>query len=433
MNQQLHTEITGKAQAKFHHFIGKFNDGFTVPEYKAIRDISYGILASGSTIVYQSARELKEKTRPKKTAERFYRNLKRPDFDARIRERLMELQCRKFHRDTLIIVDDSDIVKRYATKMAGIKPVRDGSSGETAPGYDLVNFVACQPNGGNCELLPLSSDLVSRGIEPDSLRNLHFDRINDITVHSGNRGIFVFDRGFDSRRVIDELVKNDNAFIIRSMEQRHFDVNGTLKSIREIRRETPLPYRVEGAKPGSWFECGIQPVRIRLSDHPGKSAPMAELYLVLARHRNHRNNRNGWFSFLCRFPNQHPSLEDVVHKTLSSYRLRWKIEETHRHVKQDFGWEMMQLMSYTGLKNLNVLLWLALAFLYSLKKDIIKFAASFPRIIEPEKGLRFFCESFVYYRLAHATKELFRGWMRYDTGPYRGRYHDLLQLRVTFP
>lgn len=43
----------------------------------------------------------------------------------------------------------------------------------------------------------------------------------------------------------------------------------------------------------------------------------------------------------------------IIEKALRGYRLRWKIEEFHRHVKQEFHWEEMQLMSYIGLNPNN--------------------------------------------------------------------------------
>jgi hypothetical protein len=33
--------------------------------------------------------------------------------------------------------------------------------------------------------------------------------------------------------------------------------------------------------------------------------------------------------------------------------MRWKIEEMHKHVKQAYQWEMIQLSSYTRLQNMN--------------------------------------------------------------------------------
>ena len=70
-------EMAKSTQGIFYHFFDFFREGSSLPEFKAIRSLSRGILASGCTSVHRSACELHEDTRPQKTAERLYRNLKR--------------------------------------------------------------------------------------------------------------------------------------------------------------------------------------------------------------------------------------------------------------------------------------------------------------------------------------------------------------------
>jgi len=64
------------------------------------------------------------------------------------------------------------------------------------------------------------------------------------------------------------------------------------------------------------------------------------------------------------------------------YRFRWKIKEVNKHVKQEYGWEKMQLMSYVGLKNMNQLLLLAMCYVYSLKSYAHQLLHSFPNIMK---------------------------------------------------
>ncbi len=65
--------IAQTAQVRFHQFLDQFKEQFTLPEFKAIRDITRGILSSGSVIDNQIAKDLNEKTTVKKTAERCYK------------------------------------------------------------------------------------------------------------------------------------------------------------------------------------------------------------------------------------------------------------------------------------------------------------------------------------------------------------------------
>ena len=421
-------KIAQNTQVKFHQFLDQFKENFTLPEFKAIRDITRGILSSGSVIVNQIAKELNEKTTVKKTAERCYRNLKHRNLHERLSTQMIEQQSRQFDHETLIIVDESDIVKSSATKMEGLNRVRDGSTGKhDSWGYDLLIIVAYRKQNNGYKMLPVSSDLFSDSREADALSNILYDRIDEITINSGNKGVFVFDRGFDSRDLINHLVSNENSFIIRGVGKRNVIVDHLELPFTQVCKAIPLLYRHPGVRNDQWFECGIQRVKVRTHPHPRKHAPSVEVWLVKACHRNNRDKRQGYFYFLCDFPNQHLTEAEIIHKALSSYKLRWLIEQAHRHIKQDYGWEAMQLMSYAGLKNLNSILWLALCFLYDQKDFIIKWAEAYPRQFgQYRKRLKKLFE-FVYTALMKAVKKAFAAWTKYD---YGARDHEPMQLKI---
>lgn len=84
----------------------------------------------------------------------------------------MDLVCPKLKKDTLIIVDESDIEKPYAKKMEGCKLVRNGSKGTETMGYNLLNIVACLENDRGYQLLPIISDLISTDLELDSIKGI---------------------------------------------------------------------------------------------------------------------------------------------------------------------------------------------------------------------------------------------------------------------
>lgn len=53
-------------QVKFHQYLYQIKDHFSLPEFKAVRDITRGILSSGSVIVNQRARAIPDPTTHKK-------------------------------------------------------------------------------------------------------------------------------------------------------------------------------------------------------------------------------------------------------------------------------------------------------------------------------------------------------------------------------
>jgi len=342
-------QITTKQnlQVKFHQMLAKLKPYFSLPEFKHIHDMSLGIIKSKSVIPNQIAQHLGEDISQKKTCERLYRNLRRKDLGERLQRFIIEEQSKGLNTETAIIVDDSDIIKAKAKKMEGLKKVRDGSTGAVNQnGYDLVNIIACQPQSEGYRIKPISSDLVSREVEVDSMIQITQDRIVDIIVASGNRGVYVFDRGYDSRHMFAFLQEHGCAFIVRSMADRGLIVNGTEMDFSSVAGSVKRNITAYSKTGDDTFTCGAKRVKIRLDGHPKKSPTTLEAWLVVARYVPKNNkSKAGFFYFLCDFPDQDLSIEQIIHKVLGMYNLRWKIEEVHSHVKQDYGWENMQLMS----------------------------------------------------------------------------------------
>jgi hypothetical protein len=418
-------------QVKLHYFLRRFKSGFTLPEYKHIHDICLGIIKSQSVIANQIAQNLGEDISLKKTCERLYRNLRRKGLGDKLQHLIIEIQSKGLNSDTAIIVDDSDIIKTKAMKMEGIKKVRDGSTGGVdRNGYDLVNIIACTPDEQGYQIKPLSSDIVSRKIESDSLIQITQDRIVEVIVASRNRGVYVFDRGYDSRHMYAFLKEHSCDFIIRSVGERGLIVDGVEHSFDTVARSVERKLLVRSESDAKSFRCGSKRVQIRLDGHPTKHPQTMDAWLVVARYASKHNGKAGFFYFLCDFPNQDLSAEQVVSKAIHMYRLRWKIEEVHRHIKQDFGWEKMQLMSYTGLKNMNQMLLLTMCYLYSLKSYAPTLLLNFPNIMQYSNRLWKQVYDFVYYRITKLLSHCFAHVTRYNILEYGGKWTDYQQLII---
>lgn len=171
----------------------------------------------------------------KDICKRFRRHLPKGDFGNKIAQNCLSHQCGKIKKDTIICVDTSDIVKKEATKMEGLKYmyIRDGSKGSQSPGYDTLNMIVFDLDKQG--IIPLSSDLFSSLMEQDSLKDKVYDRINDIQYFTQNKGISVYDRGFDDRKFINYLFRNAARFVIRSMMNRLL-----LFNLKEIPRLNPI-------------------------------------------------------------------------------------------------------------------------------------------------------------------------------------------------
>ena len=282
------------------------------------------------------------------------------------------------------------------------------------------------------QILPLCSEIYSKEIETDTKANITFDRLNDITVFSNNKGIFVFDRGGDSRINIEQLSSNENDYIIRSMGRRGLIVNDQELNFKQVCKSVKLNYELPGKKKGTKLLCGIKRVKIRLDPYPKKHPTTTDTWLIVSRHKSEKGKLGGFFYLLCDLPHHQLSLDEIISKALESYRLRWKIEELHRQVKQDYGWEDMQLLSYVGLKNLNTILWIVISFMYSLKKIILQLAEAFPSFLLDKKNNLNILYGFVYYRLSKLVKKVFSELSRYKKIKFKNYYHNQLQMKVNF-
>jgi hypothetical protein len=130
--------------------------------------------------------------------------------------------------------------------------------------------------------------------------------------------------------------------------------------------------------------CSTKRIRVRTDGHPSSKANGVEVSLVVVRKykKNDQSSQIGKdFYLLCDFADKDMSNMEIIQRSLTAYRKRWKIENVFRQMKQDYRWEKMRVSSYTKLKNLNTLMILSLYFVYSCKDSIERIAAAFPKII----------------------------------------------------
>lgn len=423
-------QIVEILQEKIYRYLKSFKKELSLPEYKFVCDTVLGILKSKSIIVNRIVMVLDENISIKKTAERLYRNLKNTELIGKLYDKILRKQCRKVSRESVIIIDDSDIIKSCAKKMEGLKIVRDGSKDSCGLGYDIMNIIAVNPEQESYQIVPLSSDLIARDIESDSVSQILEDRLIDITIHTGNKATYLFDRGYDSRNLISFLKDNGNSFIIRSTGRRGLIINSKEQAFKDIVKDVELNLQLPDRKSGRLLDCGIKKVSIRVEPHPKKDPEKVELWLVVAQHHVNKKKKKGYFYFFCDFPGQNLSEDEIITKTINSYPLRWKIEEVHKHIKQEYNWEDMQLMSYVGLKNMNLLLLLSMCYLYSLKEMVVKITDAFPTIMKytDKKWKEIF--NFVYYRLSVVLKTCLTRIRRYNIITYNWRDKDSEQLYI---
>jgi len=200
------------------------------------------------------------------------------------------------------------------------------------------------------------------------------------------------------------------------------DYNGQKMKFKNIAKEVKLNYKFEvhirtrnGKLKRKKFQAGITDIEIPLSPHPKKNPELFKAKLFVGRYE-----KGGYWYILFNLPNhQNLSEKEMVEFVFNSYRTRWKIEEVHRHIKKEYKWESMRLLSYNRLKLLNTLLWITMDFLYSLKELKYYFIAGFPNMMVDIKKRLDKIPIFIYYRIGLVVKECFQLINRYTTNKYK--------------
>ena len=116
-----------------------------------------------------------------------------------------------------------------------------------------MNIIACQDSDEGYEIKPICSELIAQDLEEDSLYQITEDRLIDITIASNNKGVYLFDRGYDKRALFGHLQQNDMNYIVRSTGARSLIVNGHEMSFREVAKSIKLNHKYAIKDSGSYF------------------------------------------------------------------------------------------------------------------------------------------------------------------------------------
>jgi hypothetical protein len=163
-------------------------------------------------------------------------------------------------------------------------------------------------------------------------------------------------------------------------------------------------------KNGKWFDVGIR--RVYYGETP--------LWLVVSRRR-----RGGLSWYLT---NMEGSRRTVMNTVMEAYGLRWRVEEYHRQIKQDYGLEKICLRNYNAIKNMGALVALASSFCARLPEylaiQMIAAAGLLPRKRISD------IPSYQYYMLTAAIAWVLGQTQKQQLKPLRVRKRDYGQLSL---
>lgn len=350
-------------QVESSNYLRKFKGFLNLPVFKFVESGFNGMLRSNSIFIAKLASHLGENISKKKTEERIIYHLSKPMMSDNLSKAYLNANHKDITRQKFIIWDGSTISKGYATKMEGLALVHDGASKKKSKietGYHWDNVVGVNKSeSGEVTIFPIYSEIYSRKLDPCYENFSENTKILDthlrIRPYLSDDAIAVMDRGFDRKRLIEPLLERKQSFIIRQTGKRHleFEDGSASESLKKISRKTNLQYVYTIIQAGAekrTFKVGAK--KVKFPDCSSKKI----LWLVTAQEEGKGKT---WFL-------SHLDTNDeksAVVTTMEGYTYRWKIEEYHRQIKQDFNLNKIKVMKYETIRSLGVLLLITTGFI----------------------------------------------------------------------
>ncbi len=391
------TKVAGKLRVRIGRFSGELSRGLCLPAQRFVSEMVYGIQASQSVMLTEIGRTLEERIPLRKTEGRLSRNLQRRTLGDTLQHHVLQLAAGHIGRDTLLVLDPSDITKKYAHKMQFLAAVRDGSAHDFGQGYWTVHVIGAEVHSSR--MTPLYQRLYSAQAPGFVSENEEILRaISTVRSHVGKRGIWVVDRGADRINLFDPLLDNKERFLIRLVGNRHVIYNAktmladqAAAGCRCAHRRTII--RIEGQRERT-YELRFGFRRVRLPNRP------ETLYLLVI------HGFGAEPMMLLTTEPLHDSYKCLWH-WVQAYLKRWSVEETIRYVKTCYDLENVRVLNYQGLQNLMPLLLAVMFFAACVLDHDLRLRVMAGYVERAAKRL-FGIPDFKYYALADGTRAILR-------------------------
>lgn len=374
------------------NFCAKVTKGLNKPAQKFITDMVYGLMASKSCFLTEIARNLNEDIALEKTVERLSRNLMGFDNAETLHKTYFEAVSKNFDESTVLIIDDSDIAKPCSTKLEGLCKVHDGSTGKIADGYWYAGVSALTSN--HKQPIPVYSRIYSTNEEgylsnnAETIKSLEF-----LSANFPANNIRALDRGYDGGYLFDYFIPRDESFIVRMKGNRNCIYEGNPILMGELARRFKGKYSLKfEAKDGKKANCKISIIPISLPKYPDKV-----LNLIICKGLGKEP-----LLLLTSLASDDQRLCVTITKV---YLMRWRVEEYYKFKKQGFGFERFLVRSLNSIRNLDLLLTIAIGYIGALSEKVNE-SIEVMEIVEASKRL-YGLAKFTFYAISDGLAVIF--------------------------
>jgi hypothetical protein len=391
------SQLANKLRYKITKFSGILSKGLDKTARRFIQEAIYGIIASESVMLTEIGRQLESRVSLKKIEERFSRQLIKPRIWSCLQKSILSLASERVKEKTLLILDLSDLKKKYAEKMEYLATVRDGSEdGELVDGYWTNQVIASEVDSN--EITPLYYSLYSQKSPDFDSENVEIIKaFNQVGKAVQNRGIWVIDRGGDRDDLYESLLKNKRDFIIRLVGSRHLISQGKPLRSLWLAYACRLPYEnsiikiIEGKEVRFHIRYGFMPVHLPELKKPLTMVVIkgfgGQPMMLLTSLQIDSKQKDLWF-------------------IISAYLKRWSIEETIRFIKQTYDLENIRVLKYVRLQNMMALLLAVFYFVAIILDQTQKLTVMAGHVLKCAKRV-FGIPDFKYYALGDGLSNIF--------------------------
>jgi hypothetical protein len=372
------------------HFDGLMGDARTRVTFgETVR----GILSAGTLICRQIASHSAVLSTAKDGAQRVIRfatgeSTKRSQVDAehltqRLRERGVAQLADAETDEVWLILDGSDLRKRYAREMEKLMQVRD-LNGDLVPGYRTLNVLGVTPGRRGILYQRLFSSLEDDFLSESAEVQLALQTVSQALepLKARMAVTWLMDRGMDDVAVWRTIWEQQEHIVCRIAHTERLvdfqDDNQEWQTghIEQARRHLRLmatagmrmKIRLGRQKRAKWqqvtAELWVRPIRLTYQTNVRREGPgqTVQKPLWLVEVRLQKSHWQPWL-LITDWP---VTDEASAVRILQMYRQRWAVEDSFKFTKECLGWEDVQLLDLTGIRTLAALAWVAAGFLYEL-------------------------------------------------------------------
>ena len=417
------SKTAAKLRAQLRRFLGELLPHFSKPKTAFLGDMIYGLMAGGDVKLSEICRACRPTITMKKAGDRLCMHLGDASIEGTLHEFIAKKVASRVKKDTLIIVDPSDIQKPYARQMDFLSKVWDGSKGEVGAnlGYYGCMAVACE-NGGR-RPMPMHLRFWSPDAPGFTGENDELEKVFDVIVSAtGGRGMFIYDRGGDNIEFYRYFIRKNVDFVVR-LKSRYVFSWKRKTTCEELALQCRMKYSdvitfdSHGRESKVTLHYGVVPVR--LPDLPGRLLHMVVVrgfgqkpMMLLTTLANTTTRKDLW-------------------QVVTAYVTRWRVEETIRYIKQSYRLEHMRLLDYQRLKNMAALVVAVSYFAAAWLGRKVKLEALANHVAKVSRKM-YEAPEFFYYAIADGLR-----WLFVCHGRWRGldcvrEKHGDLQMEFEF-